>query len=209
MTKIDKDGKIRLNTKKQLLPQIKDNLKKVGNINERTEKARVWLRKHIKNIVNANPKMLYKDTNNVIKDLKAIKPGQMLFFGYYPKHHATLKYYDLFPLIFPISFYDDGFLGINLHYLPPTHRQKLLSALYDFLNNRAYDETTRLNLTYSLLKNFSKFGLAKPCLKRYLYGYITSPFINIEASDWETAIYLPFENFQKKSKNTVWRESLK
>ena len=53
--------------------------------------------------------------------------GKMYMFLYDPKHKDTLPYYDSFPLIFPIEFYGDSFLGINLHYLPPVMRARMVA----------------------------------------------------------------------------------
>jgi len=46
--------------------------------------------------------------------------GRLNMFFYDPKFKKTLPYYDTFPLVLPLERYDDGFLGINLHYLPMT-----------------------------------------------------------------------------------------
>jgi hypothetical protein len=50
-----------------------------------------------------------------------------------PSSRRQLPYWDRLPLIFPIEIYPDGFLGINLHYLPPMYRAKLMDALYGIL----------------------------------------------------------------------------
>ena len=74
--------------------------------------------------------------------------GQMFMFFYDPKNKQTLPYYDRFPLVFPIELYSDGFLGINLHYLPQKYRANLMDALYSIeLLNKAVPSTTRVSLT--------------------------------------------------------------
>ena len=72
--------------------------------------------------------------------------GKMYFFAYDPKMKKTLPMYDRFPLVFPIEPYNDGFLGLNLHYLNPGERQWLLNKLKDFRNNSKFNTTTRLKL---------------------------------------------------------------
>ena len=47
-------------------------------------------------------------------------------FFYDPKFKKTLPYYDTFPLVLPLETYNDGFLGINMHYLPIPLRVNLL-----------------------------------------------------------------------------------
>ena len=93
--------------------------------------------------------------------------GRLNMFFYDPKFKKTLPYYDTFPLVLPLEKYPDGFLGINLHYLPMSLRIRLLDRLVDYSNNTKFDESTRLAVDYSKLKNIS---LIKPTLKRYLAG---------------------------------------
>lgn len=135
----------------------------------------------------------------------SVKIGDMFFYVYDPKHKKTLPYYDNFPLVFPLEFYKDGFLGINLHYLPPRDRAILLGQLLSFTNNKKYDETTRLKISYKALKNAGT--IHKPCIKRYLYNHVRTKFIRINANEWDNAIFLPVEAFQKASKQKVWRDS--
>lgn len=133
--------------------------------------------------------------------------GKMFFFFYDPKTKATLPYYDRFPLVLPIELYDDGFLGLNLHYLDPGMRVMLLDRLAEYANNKKFDATTKLRLSYDIIANASKLDMAQPCIKRYLFGHVQSRFINIEASEWDMAAFLPSEMFVKQDKRTVWKES--
>jgi len=55
--------------------------------------------------------------------------GGLMFFIYDPKTKDKLPYWDRFPLVIPINLYPDGFLGLNLHYLPYYQRQLLLATL--------------------------------------------------------------------------------
>jgi hypothetical protein len=124
--------------------------------------------------------------------------GRMYFFFYDPKHKKTLPIYDRFPLVFPIERYGDGFLGLNLHYLDQGNRAGLLNRLSDYKNNKKYDETTKLRLSYDLLASTKVMRLAQPCIKRYLFGHVRSQFTEIPAGEWEKAIALPVELFVKK-----------
>jgi hypothetical protein len=98
-----------------------------------------------------------------------------------------------------------GFLGINMHYLPLPLRAKLMDALYSLATNKSYDETTRLRMTYDILNSASKYRFFKPTLKMYLNEHVKSRFIKIESAEWDIALFLPTERFQKSSKQTVWR----
>jgi len=135
--------------------------------------------------------------------------GNMYNFQYDPKTKKTLPYYDRFPLCIPIQKAKGGFHGLNLHYLPPLIRAQFLDALYDVTNNQKYDRTTKMRITYSILKATTKMRFFKPCFKHYLSSNIGSPLLLIEPADWEIAIFLPTESFRKVSKDTVWKESRK
>ena len=133
--------------------------------------------------------------------------GSMYNFQYDPKTKQTLPYYDRFPLCIPVQKAKGGFYGLNLHYLHPLIRAQFLDELYDITNNDKYDRSTKMRVTYSLLKSSSKMRLFKPCLKHYLSSQIQSQFLLIEPADWEIAIFLPTESFRKVGKETVWNES--
>jgi len=135
--------------------------------------------------------------------------GKMYFFVYNPKHKMTLPYYDMFPLVLPVERYSDGFLGINFHYLAPKERAHLLDEIKIFVNDKTLSERTRIMLTYDMLRGFTKFKRAKPCLKRYITMYMKTQFIPILPDEWGPAIFLPVENFKKMSKKAVWMESKK
>ncbi len=135
--------------------------------------------------------------------------GSMFLFYYDPKHKETLPYYDRFPLVFPLELYKDGFLGINLHYLAPRDRARLMDRLYSELNNKKMDDTTRLRISYSILKGASRYKLFKPCVKRYLYAHVRSRYFKVNPQEWELTLYLPLERFEKANKTKVWQESRK
>jgi len=133
--------------------------------------------------------------------------GKMYFYSYNPKWKAKLPWYDTFPLVFPIEEYNNGFLGLNFHYLRPKDRAILLDQLKVFANNKKYDETTKLRLTYNMLKGFSKIKRAKPTVHRYLNSKINSKFVLVNADEWEVALFLPVERFKKAHKKQVWAHS--
>lgn len=175
---------------------------------EMSEKAaRNWYRAEASKVkrVNANEVI---DPKNLRTDLNAQNIGQMFMFFYNPKHKQTLPYYDMFPLVFPIKLYTDGFLGLNLHYLPRNYRAKLMDALYYTINNQKNDKTTRLRITYSILESSSRMRYFKPCVKRYLDDHVMQKFIYIDPENWDKALMLPTERFMKRPSNYVHRESV-
>ncbi len=130
--------------------------------------------------------------------------GKMFFYKYDPKFAKKLPYWDMYPLVFPFERAPGGFYGLNLHYIPPRDRAVLMDNLNQYASNNKYDQTTRLELSYRLLK---RYGRAVPCVKRYLGDRIVSQTVRIDADEWEIAIFLPVERFQKASKGEVWADS--
>jgi len=166
--------------------------------------ARNWLRQKAAEVRTVNPKATIQQgpflTNRIIT-------GNMYLFAYDPKTKEDLPYYDRFPLVFPFRRVPDGFYGINLHYLPPLLRAKLMDALYDTVNNDNMDETTRLRINYRILQSAAKFRYFEPCVKHYLNNHVRTRFLWIPADQWETALFLPLERFVGATKQQVWKDS--
>ena len=188
---------------KKLIDRVKESLAKSG-YEPRTRDARRWLRTKIPSLRPTKGELM-RDRMR-LRDKSFI--GRMYFYYYDPKTKDTLPYYDKFPLVIPIERYSDGFLGLNLHYIHPKQRIVLLDKLSVILNNRDYDETTRLRISYDYLARATKlFSQAKPCIKRYLFSHIQSRFLEITADEWDIAVMLPVESFAKASASKVWSES--
>ena len=132
--------------------------------------------------------------------------GRLNMFFYDPKFKATLPYYDRFPLVLPLERYSDGFLGINFHYLPIPLRIRLLDRLVDFSSNTKFDESTKLNVSYTGVKDIR---LVKPTLHRYLSGRVKTDFRRIDADEFTVATLLPVQRFSKASAAEVYRDSRK
>jgi hypothetical protein len=123
--------------------------------------------------------------------------GQMMFYVYDAKWKEELEFWDRFPLTIPIKKYDDGFLGLNFHYLPPRQRAVLLGTLMDFATNTAFDKTTKIKATYEALNGFSRYDLFRPTLHRYLYSHCRTKFLIVDPSEWHIALFLPVAHFVK------------
>jgi hypothetical protein len=178
------------------MPSLLDKLNREMNaagIAPRTSAARAWLGDKISRI------RIPTNRSNILNDATRISPkafiGKMYFFAYDAKYKDVLPIWDKFPLVIPMDTYSDGFLGLNLHYLDPGSRLVLLDRLHDFINNDKYDDTTRFNLSYSLLSTSRRYRIIEPCIKRYLFQHIMSSLIYIEPDNWETAVFLPVQKF--------------
>ncbi len=135
-----------------------------------------------------------------------IRPGSLYCWFYDPKYKRTLPYYDAFPVAFIMNMKENGFLGINMHYLPLRSRSILLTRLFDnMLRKTTY--STYMDLQYTTLNEASRYREFKPCLKRYLLNKIRGQMIEIPPDEWIRTIFLPLESFQKRSSSFVWRDS--
>ena len=185
-----------------------DKLKTAIKTSKAGAKARAagdWFREKVKQ-AGASAKMKAVTPNQLLRRQPDdnILLGKMFFYKYDPKFAKKLPYWDMYPLVFPFEREPGGFYGLNLHYIPPRDRAVLMDNLNQYASNNKYDKTTRLELSYRLLK---RYGRAVPCVKRYLGDRIVSQTVRIDADEWEIAIFLPVERFQKASKGEVWKDS--
>lgn len=176
-----------------------------GIIKPGTDEARDWYRELALSIRSVKVENIIRQNQQYNR--MQIKPGFLYLFNYDPKTKEDLPYYDRFPLVFPFEKTEDGFLGLNLHYIPPIYRARLMDNLYGLVNNERYDETTKLRMSYRMLNSAARYKYFKPCVKRYLSSHVRSKFLQIPANEWDIALFLPLERFTKKSKSTVYRDS--
>lgn len=159
---------------------------------ENTKKAIEWFKSKVSSILKGAKKTFEK----VFKTTSRPEIGRMYLYFYDAKYKNVLPYFDMYPLVFPIEFYSDGFLGINLHYLPPLARANLLGNLKDLLNNDKYDSSSRLNISYRILKaNAIQFSGFENCVKRYLFSQMRSSFNEIDIKDWDKTVLLPLQRW--------------
>lgn len=175
------------------------------NLPKRSKEAQDWFRKQLKGMQKINMHTMLKDDRLIQK--RVPRTGDMFMYIYDPKHRKALPYYDRFPLTIMVEKAPGGFYGLNLHYLPLKQRAILLDRLSKIANNKKFDETTRLRLSYNLLKGAAKYKYFRPCFKHYLTSQIDSKIMKVNASEWDIAIFLPTENFAKAKKQQVWKDS--
>ena len=143
----------------------------------------------------------YRNTTRFIK-------GGLFFFYYEPKTKEDLPYYDRFPLVLMLEKYDDGFLGLNLHYLPINYRVAFMDKLLDYGRFDEDGDPVRVRITYDILSATKRFKEFRPCIKRYLTSHIKSRILAVQPEEWETAVFLPVHNFKKAKADKVWRDSI-
>jgi len=134
--------------------------------------------------------------------------GKLYCFYYDPKGKEDLPYYDRFPMVLAIEKYNDGFLGLNLHYLPFNYRMAFLGKLLKFAVQGEPGEIDRLRVTYDILVASRRLKEFRPCIKRYLSGHIQSKILAIQPNEWDIAAFLPLQQFRGAKSQQVWQESL-
>jgi hypothetical protein len=139
--------------------------------------------------------------------------GKMILYVYDAKWKEKLPYWDAYPLVIPLrpsaSAKRGAFLGLNMHYLPPLERAKLMQALLTTLNNtKDMNPRSQLRITYQVLEGASKFRAFRPCLKMYLFSHIKSKILVINPKHWNKVLMLPVARWQKASELKVWNDSM-
>jgi hypothetical protein len=137
-----------------------------------------------------------------------VRLGRLYCYYYDPKTKDELDYYDRFPLVLVLEKYNDGFLGLNLHYLPYQYRVAFLRKLMRFAVLKNDDEIQRMRVTYDILSASKRFKEFRPCIKRYLYNHLKSRILTIHPEEWEVATLLPLQQFRKAKPLRVWKESV-
>ena len=176
-----------------------------NGIQARTDESRAWFMEKARDLRSLNRRTLLRDS--ALEERTRPLPGRMYMFFYDPKHKEDLPYYDRFPLMLMVGPAQDGFYGLNLHYLHPMTRAALLDKLMNVASNRMYNDNTKLRINYEILSRAKSYREFKPCFKHYLTKHLRSKIVFVPASEWDTALFLPTEQFKGMNKKQVWNES--
>tara|TARA_Y100001938_G_scaffold145532_1_gene222390 strand:+ start:479 stop:1063 length:585 start_codon:yes stop_codon:yes gene_type:complete len=175
-----------------------------ARVNPRSKEAEKWFMNNVRNL-NVNRNKILSDP--ALKKAGSVQMGDMIMYGYDPKLKKVLPYYDKFPLSVVCEIRKDGFEALNLHYLRPDLRAAFLDELLKIGPSEPTEKTRLTKLRYSLLKGAAKFKAFKPCYKRYLSEHVKTQITRVPMTDWEIAIFLPTENFEKASLGKVFKDS--
>jgi len=172
-----------------------------------SRKSVAWLQDQIKDL-KSPIKLAREIAKEKVRQGGQFQMGGLYHFFYDPLTKGDLPYYDIFPLVIPLKRDAEGFIGLNMHYLPPRYRAVFMDKLMNFAVTNDNNEPKRLRVTYDILtatKNFKEF---RPCLKRYLNGHIKSKILTIQPPEWETALFLPTAVFKGAPISKVYAESV-
>ena len=130
--------------------------------------------------------------------------GRMYAYGYIAKTRDQLPYWDAFPLVIPVEYTENGFYGLNLHYLDTQNRVKLLNILLPM--NERNQNTQKVAISYQALKSLAT-TIWKPCFKRYLWSHVRTNFLHIPVMDWNDVVRIPVISFRKGTASKAHADS--
>ena len=181
--------------------------KTAAQLQSMTQESYKWLLKKIAELRNPSsiPAGIKREN---WRNANRLVLGGLYCYYYDPKTKDDLPYYDRFPLVLALEKYPDGFLGLNLHYLPVKYRVAFLDKLLDYAVLDADNDPRRIRVTYDILQASKRFKEFRPCIKRYLHSHIKSKILTIQPREWEVAVFLPTHLFKGAKPADVWKESV-
>lgn len=133
-----------------------------------------------------------KKTHKYFNPADDILLGRMFLYQYDPKFKAVLPVWDEFPLVIPIRLYEDGFLGINFHFLQPAVRKAIVNQM---LKTVPMNKAAARSVSYNMFKSISKSAAVSGALKRYLLDHVESKLVIVDHEFWLRAVDLPIAKF--------------
>ena len=169
-----------------------------------------WFQQRVKTM-KLTSEAFYKQSS--LNKARRYLEGRMYTFFYDAKTKDKLPYWDRFPVVLILDLSQNGFTGLNLHYIPPRYRVRLLYELYKYirLDDDTRDENMKphIRMRYEMLRGLSKLRFFKPCFKRYLTTQIEGRALEITPDYWDVMAMLPLADWQKKNAREVYTESIR
>lgn len=165
------------------------------------DEAKEFLRKKAKTKSKENLTRRNKARKNLLGDesktVSFFEPGGMYLFQYDAKYKDILPYWDYSPIIIPFDVTGTHILGLNLHYLPPQLRARLLDAILDIPSFK--DDKKRQNISYNIIKSFAQSDIAKPTIHKYLLSHVVGNLVKIDKEEWNYVAFLPLADWRSKT----------
>jgi hypothetical protein len=180
--------------------------KSAGELRTMSNESLKWLMAKIADV--RGVRVAKSISNDKVRQVNKFILGGLYCFYYNPKGKTDLPYYDQFPMVLALERYNDGFLGLNFHYLPIKYRVVFLDKLMNFAMMGDAGEIMRMRVTYDILTASKRLKLFKPCIKRYLSSHIQSKILTIQPNEWDIAALLPLQQFKGATAPEVWQDSV-
>ena len=88
-----------------------------------------------------------------------------------------------------------------------------MDNLYNLVDDKEnLTEQSRISLPmngYEFLRKSMKYRLFKPCIRKYLFERAMSRFMEVPATEWDVALFLPLERFEGQSRRKIWMDTRK
>jgi len=118
--------------------------------------------------------------------------GKLVFFKY--EAITPNIFYDMFPMVFPVSVEYPTFIGYNFHHLDILTRAYVLDSMFPLAATTEYlPDGSKFNMNYDTVKASPHLMDLPGCLRRYRLDKIQSPIAIIPPSEWDIALFLPLE----------------
>mgnify|MGYP003148077533 FL=1 len=188
------------------MDNIFETIDKIGKATKNKIKPAAWYKDQIRQLGlgTVNTQKLLNQGKLTTKVL----PGFMYLFKYDPID-KNIPYYDMFPLVIPFNRTNEGFVGINFHYLPYPIRLNILSEFNKYATNKNIPELTRIKMNYRLIESSRVFRFVNPAIRRYKNQQLRTRLLTIPFQDWQVASQLPVQKFRKATMETAIKESIK
>jgi hypothetical protein len=180
--------------------------KSAGELRTMSKDSLKWLMAKIADV--RGVRVAKSISNEKVRQVNKFILGGLYCFYYNPKGKMDLPYYDQFPMVLALERYNDGFLGLNFHYLPIKYRVVFLDKLMNFAMMGDAGEIMRMRVTYDILTASKRLKEFKPCIKRYLSSHIQSKILTIQPNEWDIAALLPLQQFKGATAPEVWQDSV-
>ena len=180
--------------------------KSAGELRTMSNESLKWLMAKIADV--RGVRVAKSISNEKVRQVNKFILGGLYCFYYNPKGKTDLPYYDQFPMVLALERYNDGFLGLNFHYLPIKYRVVFLDKLMNFAMMGDAGEIMRMRVTYDILTASKRLKEFRPCIKRYLSSHIQSKILTIQPNEWDIAALLPLQQFKGATAPEVWQDSV-
>jgi len=133
-----------------------------------------WYRQTLAKVLNNYQGEEYDSPGELDEVSGSFQAGETYFFNYVATKPLKLKYYDQYPLTYIIDIFGDGFLGANLHYIPPR---------------------VRLGIAGSLLNNADGIVVPNKTLHKYYFRGVQGTVMRVPEKEMPEVSVLPTDKF--------------
>lgn len=206
-------------TKFNIYQELHQRVLKDHTLSNTERRSAYWFQRYARKLTGAYQTQLSGnliDADDATTDTQlvaphAICPGQLYFFRYtpVPTQRNQNDPYDAFPYVLITERDETRFSGLNFHYLSYYHRAVLFDLLYqNRYQHRKNTLAACIAITPQILLQSTKYSLYKACYRSYLYSSCRSSMLQVGSSEWDLALFLPVELFQRTSKTAAQRIAL-